>query len=137
MQRAIRFTITGLVLICLTKFFEGGLIPLALSAAPAPELRVHGASDGWRAEALRTGVALADRLLRRPRAMFGSPAVPPAFGLRFDGVDDRVTFGKNLATGTPTFTLEAWIMREGAGKTASTGTGGVVAVPLVTKGVAE
>ena len=58
--------------------------------------------------------------------MFGSPSPsnPSAFGLRFDGVDDRVTFGPAPALGTPTFTLEAWIMREGAGKTAVTGGSG-------------
>ena len=67
----------------------------------------------------------------------GNAVTPPAFGLKFDGVDDRVTFGRTLATGTATFTVEAWFMREGPGKTASTGTGGLVAVPLVTKGAAE
>src|SRR5207244_3047687 len=72
-------------------------------------------------------------------AMFGSPAIPTGFGLRFDGVDDRVTFGPAPALGTPTFTLEAWIMREGAGKTAATGGSGafITAVPIITKGVAE
>ena len=73
--------------------------------------------------------------------MFGSPSPsnPSAFGLRFDGVDDRVTFGPAPALGTPTFTLEAWIMREGAGKTAVTGGSGafITAVPIITKGVAE
>ncbi len=36
-----------------------------------------------------------------------------------------------------TFTIETWFRKEGAGLTASTGTGGVVAIPLVTKGVAQ
>ena len=39
--------------------------------------------------------------------------------------------------GVTTFTMETWIQRTGAGATTSTGTGGVVAIPLVTKGMAE
>jgi hypothetical protein len=43
------------------------------------------------------------------------------------------------ALGARAFTLEAWVRRDGAswGTTASTGTGGVTAVPLVTKGRGE
>jgi hypothetical protein len=39
--------------------------------------------------------------------------------------------------GVTTFTIETWIQRTGTGATTSTGGGGVVAVPLVTKGMAE
>ena len=119
MQRAARFAITGLVLICLTKFFDGGSIPLVLSAAPAPDLRSQSASTGWHAIAsspLQSGMALVDRLLRRPRAMFGSPAIPTGFGLRFDGVDDRVTFGKTLATGGDEGKVLLWEVATGATK---------------------
>ena len=60
--------------------------------------------------------------------------------LRFDGVNDFVTFGQAsgpAGLGVTTFTLETWFRRDGAGIATSTGTGGVVAVPLITKGMAQ
>jgi hypothetical protein len=62
--------------------------------------------------------------------------------LNFDGTNDSVTMGEaagEAALGARAFTLEAWIRRDGIswGGTASTGTGGVTAVPLVTKGRGE
>jgi hypothetical protein len=65
---------------------------------------------------------------------------PPALaqsGLAFDGVNDHVTFGPAPSLGLPNFTLELWFRREGPGVTTSTGSGGVTAVPLLTKGRAE
>src|SRR6267142_2808219 len=64
------------------------------------------------------------------------------YSLQFDGLDDRVTFGPAVGTGpgglgAQAFTLELWFMRTGSGVSASTGTGGVTAVPLVTKGAAQ
>ena len=62
-------------------------------------------------------------------------------GVRFDGVNDYVTFGAAAGTaelGATTFTLETWFKREGPGVAASTGTGGLTtAIPLVTKGAAR
>jgi hypothetical protein len=62
--------------------------------------------------------------------------------LKFNGTTAYVTMGAaagETALGARAFTLEAWIRRDGAswGATASTGTGGVTAVPLVTKGRGE
>jgi len=59
------------------------------------------------------------------------------FALDFGGTDARVTFGAAPALGAAEFTLECWFRRDGAGVTANTGSGGVLAVPLVTKGVGE
>src|SRR5207244_8807444 len=39
--------------------------------------------------------------------------------------------------GSSTFTLETWFRRDGAGIATFSGTGGVTAIPLVTKGMAE
>ena len=61
----------------------------------------------------------------------------PNNALRFDGVSKRVTFGPAPGLDTATFTIETWFRKEGAGLTASTGTGGIIAIPLVTKGVAQ
>ncbi|MGH9869646.1 MAG: LamG-like jellyroll fold domain-containing protein [Candidatus Polarisedimenticolia bacterium] len=62
--------------------------------------------------------------------------------LNFAGTNDYVTMGAaagETALGARAFTLEAWVRRDGAswGTTTSTGTGGVTAVPLVTKGRGE
>jgi VCBS repeat-containing protein len=57
--------------------------------------------------------------------------------LQFDGVSKRVTFGAAPGLGASTFTIETWFKREGAGLTVSTGTGGLAAIPLVTKGMAQ
>lgn len=58
--------------------------------------------------------------------------------LRFDGSDDRVTLGPASATsslGLTNLTIELWFMQQGPGVAAFTGTGGIAAVPLVTKGM--
>ena len=48
------------------------------------------------------------------------------------------TFGDRRRSWTcAQFTIETWFRRDGAGVTANTGTGGVTAIPLVTKGVGE
>src|SRR5690349_1405138 len=62
-----------------------------------------------------------------PQASFGA-------GLQFDGTNDYVTFGAASGLGLQTFTVETWFKRTGAGIAVSTGTNGVSAVPLVTKG---
>ena len=52
-------------------------------------------------------------------------------------MDDRVTFGAAPSLGVSTFTIETWFRRDGTGGSTSTGTGGVTAIPLVTKGRSE
>ncbi len=60
-------------------------------------------------------------------------------GLDFDGADDHVSFGGPLLPelGLSEFTLECWIYKEGDGVTANSGSGGVIAVPLICKGLGE
>jgi len=66
------------------------------------------------------------------------PGKPGAnYGIDFDGASEYVTFGPAPGLGAATFTLEAWFNRRGAGATANTGNGGVVAIPLITKGRGE
>src|SRR5439155_17068325 len=55
-------------------------------------------------------------------------------GLRTNGTSQYVTFGAAPSLDTPTFTLECWFMREGAGIGTSTGYGGIdSAIPLIAK----
>ena len=72
--------------------------------------------------------------------MFLLAAAPSAFAgsaVALDGVNDHVTFGPAPALGASTVTLETWFKRSAAGVATSTGSGGVSAVPLVTKGRSE
>lgn len=57
-------------------------------------------------------------------------------GLVFDGAS-HVTMGLAPALGLSTFTLEAWVRRDGRGKAAGTGVGGLKLVPLIGKGRGE
>src|SRR5262245_25849246 len=58
-------------------------------------------------------------------------------GISFDGINDYVAFGPAAGLNTANFTIECWFKREGTGTAATTGTGGVVAIPLIAKGRAE
>jgi len=55
----------------------------------------------------------------------------------FDGRNDYITFGAASILALPQFTIECWFKRNGAGVSTFTGTGGVTAVPLITKGRQE
>lgn len=60
-----------------------------------------------------------------------------ATSLVFDGVDDHVTMGAAPELGLDRFTVEAWVRRDGRGKTFVTGAGGLSLVPIVGKGRGE
>ncbi|MCX6273805.1 MAG: T9SS type A sorting domain-containing protein [Bacteroidetes bacterium] len=57
--------------------------------------------------------------------------------LYFGGTNAYVTFGNVSGLGLSQFTVETWFRKEGAGSTASSGSGGVSAIPLLTKGRSE
>ena len=57
--------------------------------------------------------------------------------LKFLGTNAFVTMGPASSLGLRKFTLETWFRRDGAGVATFTGTGGVTAIPLITKGMAE
>ncbi len=66
------------------------------------------------------------------------PSAYSQTALQFNGTNQYVTFGVATSTlGSSTFTLEAWIKKTAAGLTVTTGTGGTVAVPVITKGRGE
>src|SRR5688500_9166285 len=56
-------------------------------------------------------------------------------GLAFDGTDDHATTDAQL--GLATFTIEAWVRRDGDGVTATSGAGGLTLVPIAAKGLGE
>ncbi len=57
--------------------------------------------------------------------------------LSFDGVDDHATTGLKPELGLEQLTVEAWVRRDGAGKTVTSGAGGLSLVPIATKGLGE
>lgn len=68
--------------------------------------------------------------------------LPANTALWFDGVNDHLTMGvaPELGVGGPPsngMTLECWFRRDGNGVTASSGSGGVAVVPLVSRGRGE
>ena len=63
--------------------------------------------------------------------------VPTEGVLHFDGVNDYATKGQPSTLGSNTFTIEGWILWEGGGVTASSGSGGVTGIPLIAKGFGE
>lgn len=93
----------------------------SFSAAGAYVLMVS-ANDG----VLTTNDVLIVTVLATPTGTNG--------GVDFGGSNAYVTFGPAPGLGAATFTIEAWFRRDGTGVTTATGTGGVTAVPLVTKG---
>jgi hypothetical protein len=68
--------------------------------------------------------------------MADGPA-PMTSALAFDGIDDHVTMGVAPELGLETFTVEAWVRRDGQGETAGTGVGGLQLVPIAGKGRGE
>ena len=62
---------------------------------------------------------------------------PANKAIDFAGTNAYVTFGAAPGLGAPVFTVETWFRRDGAGVATFTGTGGLTAIPLVAKGMAE
>src|SRR5439155_20671848 len=62
---------------------------------------------------------------------------PANKAIQFTATGTFATFGAAPALGAQKFTLETWFRRDGAGVGTFTGTGGVTAIPLITKGMAE
>src|SRR6266545_4856787 len=79
-------------------------------------------------------LALASSFLLPSR---GAQAANAGSALQFNGSSQYVTLGTSSDLRPAQFTLELWFKRASGGVTQSTGTGGVTAYPLITKGRAE
>src|SRR6266540_3987819 len=66
-----------------------------------------------------------------------TPIPSGTHALGFNGSSQYVTMGAAPGLGAAQFTLETWFKWSGGGSATSTGTGGITAIPLVTKGSAE
>jgi subtilase family serine protease len=70
-------------------------------------------------------------------AASGVRAQAPNHSVDFGGTLSHVTMGPAPGLNASTFTLELWFRRDGTGRSVGTGSGGVTAIPLVTKGRSE
>jgi hypothetical protein len=133
-----------------------------MAPPPAPTLRgwwkldetsgttLYDSSNGW----TKGWIAPAPTLVRNNGVLTGTNAALVAGAGRDGGAAVRLQPASNsdhpyvrltgsgtgnaaANLGEQTFTLAAWIKRTGTGYTASTGTGGLTAVPIVAKGVGE
>jgi hypothetical protein len=97
-------------------------------------VRIALASLPVRAGAALAGVVLVALLVALPAA----EGFAANRALAFDGVNDYVTFGPDITyLGLQRFTIEVWFYRTGTGLETSTGSEGIIAVPLLTKGVIQ
>ena len=64
-------------------------------------------------------------------------ANPTNKGLDLGGTNAYVALGAAPGLRVSTMTIETWFRRDGTGIATNTGSGGVIAIPLVTKGMAE
>jgi hypothetical protein len=87
-------------------------------------------------------VAVAATVIAAVLVAPGHPAgAAPAAGLTFNGTSQYLRVGAVAAApdslSAAQFSLEAWFNRSGTGATTSTGSGGVMAAPLIAKGRAQ
>ncbi len=84
-------------------------------------------------------VTAVDTSANKSAASNEDSAVAPAVnrGLQLNGTSQYVTFGAAPGLDASSFTIELWFYQTGAGTPTSTGSTGLNAVPLVTKGRAE
>ena len=140
-QRAGRSAAGYVGAFCLLALIIVNGAPPLLSAAAGPDHRSDNPFSGWSLgqPLFPRGAGVLDRVRdrRAGRGVMAAASDPSNTALHFDGLDDRVTFGPAPLLGASRFTIETWFRRDGPGATATTGSGGVVAVPLVTKGMAE
>ncbi|HEY0137904.1 MAG TPA: LamG-like jellyroll fold domain-containing protein [Nannocystis sp.] len=87
------------------------------------------------AEGSATGTSETTDTPDPPKFCEGEPPLSTS-GLVFDG-SSSVVMGAAPELGLSTFTLEAWVRRDGRGKSAGTGVGGLKLVPIISKGRGE
>jgi hypothetical protein len=99
---------------------------------------VEPAGSGWTdviGDRAGTFVGIADPSCGADSGWCGIGLVDDPFRLTFDGTDDFVDFGADVATSE--FTVAAWIRPHAGGVITSTGTGGINLIPIVAKGAPD
>lgn len=127
------------------KFLRDGVVVGTDNAAPftLAETGLPPGAYSYVARATDNGGAVTDSLPKEMTVIFDPNDIPANTALEFDGVNDYVTMGAapELNVGGPPplngFTLECWFFKNGIGKTSTSGSGGVAAVPLFGKGRGE
>lgn len=127
------------------EFLRDGVVVGSDNSAPYTHTET-GLTNGayvYTARAIDNGGAAGESAAREIAVTFDPQNIPANTALEFDGVNDHVTMGAapELNVGGPPpvngFTLECWFRKDGTGRVASSGSGGVSAVPLFGKGRGE
>ncbi len=109
---------------------------LELDAAPGLVAR-WGLNDGEGITAANSVTGSPDGTLTGGPAWVADSLLVLSNALNFGVSSAYVTFGNPPELALAQFTIETWFKRDAAGVTTNTGTDGVIAVPLVTKGSRE
>ena len=124
--------------------YRGTTSPVSTSGAPlnaallgSPSYTDASAANGTTYYYVVVAVDIAGNRSTASAEATASPFAPALKALRFNGSNQYVTFGNAAALGGATFTLELWFKRQGTGIGASTGSGGIDAIPLLSKGRSE
>ncbi len=96
---------------------------------------LSGPGAGCSSDASGDGVDAGGGADAAPPTCPDDPAVPGS--IAFDGTSAQVSMGVAPELGLATFTVEAWVRRDGPGKTFNTGVGGLTLVPIAGKGRGE
>lgn len=116
---------------------EGSAGTLGGTASESGGSGSEGSSGGGAGTTAGEGTSV-DETGNPPPAMICADEPPPErSSLYFDGDDDHVTMGVAPELGLETFTVEAWVRRDGSGEEMGTGAGGVRVVPIAGKGRGE
>ncbi len=123
-------------------YFNWGTAPGSLTRTTTPQTMTAPGSFNAPLAGLTPGVeywfqAVAQGSSQPVRGAVLSFVYASNYGLRFNGSNSQIAMGVAPGLGAATFTLEVWFKRTGPGQTTGSGTGGIVAVPLVTKGRSE
>ena len=118
------------------EFYAGTLYLGQTSAAPYAVVWASAPAGGYSLYAVAVDNTGA-RATSAPVSVTLSAPSGVSGGLALNGANQYVTFGTATNLDAATFTLELWFNWTGGGATASTGSGGVSAIPLIAKARGE
>jgi hypothetical protein len=126
------------------EFLRNGVVVATDTTAPYSytETAITHGAYAYVARAVDNAGGTGSSAAREITITFDPASIPTNTALKFDGNNDYVTMGAapELNVGrlpNNGLTLECWFRKDGTGKTAGSGSGGVTAVPLFGKGRGE
>ena len=123
-------------------FFRWGTAPASLTNTTTPETLAAPGAFSAGLTGLAAGVEYWFQAVGQGSSGSGQGAVlsfvyTNNYGVRFNGTSSQIAMGVAPGLGAAAFTLETWFKKTGTGVATGSGSGGITAVPLVTKGRSE